>query len=167
MTQKISTEKVLQHLNQLDLNDSEAYDLIHTLGDLEYVQAEAAVAKFLNSDDPGLRSIALNVLVIHWGLEKYTEICKNLLINDVDNDVRDMAASCLGSLYNATENRGVTELLIRSLRDEQEHWTVRQAAYDAILRILNFPLKDRPSMTKKMDFDRDINWRLVDDWSKK
>lgn len=153
---------VAQRLRSMDVDDAEAYGLIHELGHMECVRAEASVARFLNSHDSELRRIALNVLVNHWDLHKYAAACKQLLTSDVHEDVRDMAASCLGTIYESSKDIEALQLLSQRLSDNDEHWVVRQAAYDAILRILGYPVKDRPSMTKIMDFEQDVNWSLIE-----
>jgi hypothetical protein len=102
------------------------------------------------------------VLVNHWGLNQYADPCQQLLKNDLDYGVRDMAASCLGTLYRDTSNADILRLLKSVITDKNEHWTVRQAAYDAILRVLGMSMAKRPSMTRKMDFEHDIDWQLLD-----
>jgi hypothetical protein len=148
-------------LKTLSLNDHKAYFLIHELGHTHYVQAEPLIEKYLSSPESQLRSIALNVLVHHWGLKDYGPVCEKFLFDDPHLDVRSMGAMCLGTMYKHVPNKRILKMLASKVKDSEEEWMVRQTAYRSILRILNYPLSEMPPTTREMDFDTEVNWTLI------
>jgi hypothetical protein len=162
MSNDYSQAKELERkLKSMSLDDRKAYFLIHELGHTHHVQAVPAIERYLDSPEFGLRQIALNVLVHHWGLKDYGPACEKFLIADPHPDVRSMAALCLGTMYSQIPNKRILKLLALKLKDRKEEWTVRQTAYESILRILNYPLTEMPPSTREINFDTDVNWKLI------
>ena len=87
--------------------------------------------------------------------------------DDPDEDVRRLAAGCLGSLDQATHNPQTLRLLLDVFFNDNEERTVKEGAYDSILDVVGIPWKDRPSMAREWNWDTDINWKLINELQQK
>ena len=143
------------------------YSAIHVFGEAQYYAAEPVVERFLEHEDPNLRNIALNVLGIHWQSTKHRKVFESFLCNqEEDEDNRGMAASCLGFICWGTKDKAALRTLLRFFKDDNEDWFVRASAYDAILDVWGVPYQGRPSAAKKLDFERDVDWTLIQEIEK-
>lgn len=128
-------ESIVNQLDELDLGNLEAYSLLHELGELGALQAEFSVVRFLRSEEPDLRKIALSTLLLHWGLKQYKEMALKIAKSDPDPGVRDMAISSLGSVFQTSDDKNLIDLMKQCLSNKNEHWMVREAAKSALEKI--------------------------------
>lgn len=159
---KVLLRRVAGELKSGKINTGDVYTALHILGEGGLQEEEDLVAGYLDSSDPELRHIALSVLVLHWGLRKYSERCEDLLVSDEDLHVRTMAADCLGSMLQESKDRPILQKLAQVVNDSHEDDMVRGAAYRAILRIANVPLERRPPGTSLLRIPDDIDWDIVE-----
>ena len=108
---------------------------IHDLGELGDPVLQDHVTPFLIHPNPILRYEALSTLGHHWMLPQYRAQFEEMMRSDSDEDVRRIAASCLGLVLKGTRDKAAAQHLIAKLRDENEDGYVREGAYDALLDI--------------------------------
>jgi hypothetical protein len=141
--------------------EGDQYELLHRFGNEGFVEALPTVETFLAHPDPELRSIALNVLVFHWGVEGYAKTCLEMAECDPDPDVRRLAASCVGGQFRKTRHADALRVLLRLIADDEQRWDVRDSSYSAILEILGVPLTELPAASRKLNWPADIDWPKV------
>jgi hypothetical protein len=140
--------------------EGDRYELLHRFGNAAFVEARPTVESFLVNPDPELRYIALNVLVLHWGLTEHVDTCVTLAARDPDADVRRLATSCVGTLSRNTRSPDVLRLLLGLFADEGQRWDLRDASYSAILQVLGVPPAELPGAAK-LHWPTDINWSRI------
>lgn len=112
--------------------EGELYQTLHELGASGFTAAEPEVAKFLTHDKPQLRYIAIHVLGLQWDMKAYRHVFEDMMLKDVDENVRRVAASALGYLLRETKDRGTLRLLVKKVRQKEENIYVRETAYWAL-----------------------------------
>ena len=130
-------------------------------------QTRPLVERFLTHKNPYLREHALSALILDWGLKDHRITCIQMMQEDPDEDVRRMAATCLGSLDRATHNPETLQLLINVFQNEAEEKYVREMAYLSILDVIAIPWKDRPSAAREWNWATEIDWKLLQALSQK
>jgi hypothetical protein len=160
MSDKLSQLRKLHDELQSGRFQGNRYELLHLFGNAGFIEARPTMESFLDDPDPQLRYIALNVLVLHWGIPEYHETSLRMARADPDADVRRLAASCVGTLYKATRSPDALRLLLDVISNEDENGYVRDAAYSAILDILGVPRADLPS-ADRLIWPADIDWSRV------
>jgi hypothetical protein len=159
----LSATDVEQELALPTIDVERAQHLLRVAARTGLMTAEPQVSRFLTSSHSELRQAALRVLVFWWGLgERYLDACRDMLLNDPDADVRTTAASCLGAIRDSSKDQKDLRLLASIVRDRQTDSYLREAAYEALLSIIGIPPDQRPSAAQDLDFERDIDWDLVD-----
>jgi hypothetical protein len=108
------------------------YGLLHWFGEARAKELERDVLGFLRHRRSNMRSIALNVLTLHWKMLKHRRKYVELLKKDPDVEVRYLAAAGLGYVLMASRDRQASRLMARIMRDESEDFTVRRTAYEAL-----------------------------------
>lgn len=153
---------LLENVKAGNLDNDALYSAIHTFGEAHYLEAEEVVEQFLEHENPNLRNIALNVLGIHWKSTKHRKVFESFLFNENEEDEnRGMAASSLGAIGWDSKDKSMLRILLSFLKDKDEDWFVRAEAYNAILDLWGVPYKGRPSAAKQLDFERDVDWKLI------
>jgi HEAT repeat protein len=88
-----------------------------------------------------------------------------MLVKDEDAGVRTTAASCLGTIYEERRDRSMVKLLADILRNPVNDRLLREAAYSAMLEVIGYPPRARPSAARDLDFETEVDWQLVDQWT--
>lgn len=135
------------------------YSLLHRFGNEAFLEARPTVEAFLENASPELRYIALNVLVLHWGLMDHRPTSLRMATEDPDEDVRRLAAACVGSLFRGSRSPDALRVLLGIIAEKHENAFIHDSAYSAILEILGVPVEKLPSADK-------LNWPADIDWSK-
>lgn len=132
--------KLFQELNTLDKGspgeyDAKKYELIHDLAEAKYYPAKEYFVEGLSSKDPDYRWACVSALVTHWQDDdpRIIAFLMDMIENDPDGQVRDIAVSSLGIL----SIQDALPLLKDITLNEREDRITRKAAYVSILRILN------------------------------
>lgn len=153
----------LQDLQQGKIPAREIYHTIHEFGRMGFLEARPVVERFLTSEDPQLRAIALEVLVRHWRLAEHWDTARRFLEQDPDEDCRMRGASMLETLKRNTQDRRTLAVLARVVRNEHERPIVREAAYAAMRGILHYDPREQFQLAAKgIDLARGVDWQMVD-----
>jgi tetratricopeptide (TPR) repeat protein len=154
---------VYERLKAGELNNDEAYTALHLFGESDYFQAIDEVEKALESTDPDLREIALNVLGVHWTSEKHRPLFERVVLDTKEEDeVRAVAARGLGVTYFGKRDSALLELLLSIVRNADESDYLRDGAYDALLDIWGVSPAIRLPTAKPFDPNTDFDWKLID-----
>jgi hypothetical protein len=155
-------QSLLNDTQEGNLEYKALYSAIHTFGEGDFREAEPLIEQFLEHEDPDLRNIALNVLGIHWVSKKHRKVFESFLFNEKEDDEnRGMAAACLGVICRGSKDKAALRVLLSFFNDDDVDWFVRDHAYDAILDVWGVPYQVRPSAAKKLDYEKDVDWRLI------
>lgn len=155
-------ERTFRALQADTLPPEEIYHAVHEFGRHNFREAFPVVEPLLQSSDPQLRAVALEVIAGHWRMQGYWDIICQRLTGDPDIDNRLRAAGLIGSLKRDTGDQEALHLLAQVVDKTSEHRLVRAAAYGAMLRILHYPpLEVFRTSDGDFDPDRDVDWELV------
>lgn len=144
-----------------NVDDELIYQAIHILGEADFQQAVDFVAKYLNSDDPELRSIAIHTVGLHWGLKEFSDSLKKLVNYDEDEYIRGKAAVGLGHIYKASKDINILELLLQKLKDDKEDFDNKEEFYSAILRVWGISSRDIYFITRNLKSENDFDSQLI------
>ncbi len=126
---------------------------------------EPYIVTLLTHDEPLLRAAALLALAGRWRLERYFEVAFRLLTEDPDWLVRSNAAHAL-SMYacrspiTPQKKHSVLRALALSVQTDPDAG-VKEAAYRALLQILERPVSEYFHASREFDLRRDVNWELL------
>lgn len=155
-------QNLLKDVEEGNIECNALYSAIHIFGEADFREAEPLVEQFLKHDDSDLRNIALNVLGIHWNSKKHRKIFESFLFNqEEDEENRAMAAACLGAICRNSKDKAALRILLSFFNDEEEHWFVRDNAYESILNVWGVPYQQRLSAARKLDYQKDVDWNLI------
>ena len=156
---------LLEALRHDKMSAREVYHAIQAFGELNFQEAQSEVERFLKSEDPELRFIALKVLTRYWHLEKHWKTAQDVLEHDPDEDCRFRAAHALAGLRRNTQDRSTLKVLARVVRNEQEKRVVREAAYAAMREIIHYnPREQLHIASRGFDLAKEIDWKMVDSY---
>jgi HEAT repeat protein len=132
------------------------------LGDSESVPN---IVELLSDGDGDVRYFALQSLVLDLKqkTEEMARRCFLILQEDSEEEVRGMAAACIGSIYFSSKNGEVFKRLKGIVRDLSEPGFVREAAYQAMFSVVGKPPSEWPWLDgpRKVFEESDIDWSLV------
>ena len=74
------------------------------------------------------------------------DICWNLLREDSDEDVRAMAATCLGSIYLGARSVNAFRQLVRELKNPRQPPSVKDSLYTALFKVAGRPPLEWPGL---------------------
>lgn len=153
-----------QYLAAGSLSEQEKIDLVVSTGRKHARQFTEQVRALLDDQSNLVRYYALQTLVIDLkahGPEVETT-CWSYLENDPDEDMRSMAATCLGSLKAGTGEARSFHRLVSRLRGHEPSAHVRRRIYSALFQLSGKPPSEWPEFG--------ISWRDLDkieiDWEK-
>lgn len=133
-------------------------------GDLAAI---ADVRRLVDDEDALVRYFSLQALVLEYGLKSSStaDLCWRLVANDPDQEVRAMAASCLGSLFFASRLREVFHGLKGLLRTAATPPRVKGALYRSLFQVVGRPPTEWPGIdtaaSRKEFEESDIDWAAV------
>ncbi len=102
------------------------------------------VRGLLLDPEPEVRKYAFQAVVLDFDIKdgEMLGLCRQRLLEDEDEDVRSMAATCLGSIGWNSRNSQLFGLLEQKLEDEAEEPWVRGSVYNALLSVMGVPPQD-------------------------
>lgn len=131
----------------------------------QHRELEHDIAKLLTHNEPILRAKAIGALAGRWHIEKYSKFAERLLSDDPDWVVRRNAAHAL-SMYAQQDQvsekvrKSILRLLARTVQSESDVG-VQEAAYEAVLRILQRSASEYFHEVRDFDSQQDVNWVLL------
>jgi len=136
--------KVLDSTTKAEFN-SRKYEIIHDLAEARFVEARPYFIAGLDNPDPDYRYACISALATHWHDTDPQFVAKliELAEHDPDTQVRMISTSSLGQF----KLRSALPTLKRIVENKQEDTQHRQTAYEAILRIFDFPPEAFPAWT--------------------
>jgi hypothetical protein len=140
--------------------EEEIYHVVHRLGEAGFIEAKPEIEALLMHEDPQIRFIALNVLTLHWMCSEHRNTCEAFILYDADIDNRRLGISGLGALLEGTKDAKALELLLNIFHNDEE-WILRDRAYSSILYILGKPETVQPPATRRLDYEKDVNWKWI------
>ncbi len=152
--------KLLEELKKNKLSTSQVTGLITLFGQEQFKEARKEVERYLDSTNALERYSALSTLVYEWGIQDIRRKIEKMSIDDHDEDVRGNAVSCLGSLLRGSNDKKALRLLLKVLKDKEEHWMVRSSAYSSILDIIGVPRQEQPGALGS-DYEKYVDWKLI------
>lgn len=141
---------------------SERYHAMHELGRGNVIAAKDDIAAYLESPDPSLRRVALEVLTHHFWLDTYWETARKFLEQDVDELCRCMGASSIATLRQNSQDRTSLALLASVVMNELEDPLVRKVAYRAMRAVVHYDPWEQIGITSgRFQFETDVDWTFV------
>lgn len=166
--EKVSRVELLRRLEAIrrgTLPKREIYRTIQVFGEMDFQEARPEVERFLQSEEPELRFVALKVLTRYWRLPQHWQTARDVLEHDPDEECRFRAASDLGSLKMNTKDKETLSVLAQVVRNEREKPVVREAAYTAMKAILHYDPREQLHLAAhNLDLEKDVDWKLVDSY---
>lgn len=135
-------ERTFRALQAGTLPPEETYHVVHEFGRHNFREALPVVEPLIQSSDPQLRAVSLEVIAGHWGMPGYWDIICWRLTQDPDIDCRFRAAILIGALKRDTGDQEALHLLAQVVSNTSEDDLVRASAYGAMLKILHYPPRD-------------------------
>lgn len=155
----------LQDIRGNKLSGRDLYRAIHEFGREYFLEARPVVEPLLTHEDALLRCIALEVLAWHWRLPGYWDVACAFLEQDPDSECRMRAALVLGVIKRNTQDHRTLSVLARVVYNQQEESSVREAAYAAMLGIIQFDPREQLSLAGKgLDLKQDVDWDMVESY---
>lgn len=165
MEKKTSHSELVHLLHALRANtlpDDEIYQTIQAFGELNFQEARPEVERFLKSDEPRLRHVALKVLTRYWHLEEHWQTAREVLEHDISSECRFRAANNLADLRRNTQDRTTLEVLAKVVCNEEENQVVREVAYAAMKAILHYdPREQFRIASEDIDLEKEVDWDMV------
>jgi hypothetical protein len=120
----------------------------------------------LSSDNELVRFYVLQHLVLDFKEKREAMLkdCWQVLESDPSEDVRGMAAACIGSILFGSCDRHAFEHLLQFLKSPSESPYVQGSVYDTLFQIAGLPPKEWPSHRRERQgtFDpTEVDWRRV------
>jgi len=160
-------DRLYTALRQGTLAGREVYRAVQVFGENNFQRARPEVEALLQSDDPDLRFVSLKVLTRYWRLSEHWETARFVLLHDPDVDCRFRAANDLGSLEMNTQDERTLTVLAQVVCNEQEVLIVREAAYAAMLGVLQYDPREQLRMAgRSFDFEKEVKWDIVNRYCK-
>lgn len=157
----MSLHDLLKDLREGRIDDEDIPAVVHCLADRFLVEADADIEELVSHPSPQVRAVAVEVLAVRWRISDYRPLCEYVLRYDDVPQVRALAARGLGAILARTRDKDALRQLLETLRDPEEHRTVRYAAYLAALEVAGAaPVRNRK---ERFNLRRDVDWRLVNE----
>src|SRR5947209_7689400 len=122
-------ERAFRALQAGTLPPEEVYHVVHEFGRHNFREALPVVETLVDSSDPQLRAVALEVIVRHWEMPGYWDIVRQRLTEDPDIECRFRAARLVGDVKRDTDDQEALHLLAQVVSNTSEDHLVRAAAY--------------------------------------
>jgi HEAT repeat protein len=127
-----SLEQALHKWRQGRASLDEIRALTRELGNQHFAPGIPALAQLLDHEDEIVRYNAAMALGFELHHKPATDKLLALLASDADEDVRDVAAGALGTLWQSTKDHRVVKALATAALDDPDE-DIRQSAYKALL----------------------------------
>lgn len=143
-------------------NEQDKIDVACSAGQAGDVVAIPRLMRLLSDDSAQVRYYALQALVLD--LQKTdAEIerhCWRMLREDLDADVRGMAAACLGKIHFANSSYSAFQRLVAELKDPAQPPRAKSSIYGALYKVAGRPPSDWPGLQgpRKVFEESDIDW---------
>ncbi len=130
----------------------------------EMLTGRTATELYLNHPDSNLRRAAVLVLYTHWkSTSDLRSICKRLIREDCDTNVRTQAQDVLAGAYAGTDDAEIGQLLARVVSDESQPVDLRQHAYASLSVVRGMPARRwLDVVSREFRFPEDVDWSFVD-----
>ena len=141
----------------------EKIDAACLAGKLDDVPSIPAVYQLLDDEDENVRYFALESLVLSLGLKGRSAVsrCWSILADDPSDDLRALAASCIGSSYYGTGLPDVFNRLKCVAADESLSGRVRFSAYSALFQVAGCPPLQWPGVSALRFDSSEIDWERI------
>lgn len=142
----------------------EKIDLAWESGESKASEFAPQLRHLLRDHNEEVRYYALQALVLELREHdpEIQEVCWRLLEEDGDDDVRSMAARCLGRILSGSGDRETFSRLVQILKDQSQPSRVQRSAYEALFDLAGRPPREWPSLQ--------VSWRRLHemeiDWAK-
>lgn len=161
--------RLLHRMVAGEATEQERIDLAADIGELGDVGLLPTLFKLLEDPEGQVRYYALQAAVLDLDQKDETmaERCWQLLASDPDEDVRRMAAACLGATYAGERNPVVFARLLEILKQAREVAFVKGSVYNALFAIAGCPPLEWPGVQaaragRRRTFEEtDIDWQMV------
>jgi hypothetical protein len=166
MNSKLENLTGLWRKNELgEATAQEKIDAACLAGELHDVDSIPRICSLLQDEEALVRYFAIQTLVLDLKekSDSMAERCWQLLRNDPDEDVRGMAATCLGSIHFGTNSRTVFDQFHQLLKNPDECAFVKRAVYRELFSLVGrHPLEWPRIFGPRKPFEEsDIDWEKV------
>lgn len=121
--------------------------------------------RLLEDDEGQVRYYALQSLVLdlQQNSGRIQELCWDLLRHDPDDDVRSLAATCIGKIWFNTGSRQIFRQLLAELKNPDQPALAKSLIYSALFKIAGRPPLEWPGLQtpRKVFEESDIDWEKV------
>lgn len=128
----------------------------------EMIHDRRVAMNCLNDSRPKVRNAALKVLIHYW--QEKSEVrstCENMAFHDSDSKVRREATFLLGLCYARTQNDRIADRLAKTVKDESQPMSIREAAYWSLYSIHGTTPKKWRALFHSQ-FPQDVDWEFVE-----
>lgn len=143
----------------------ERADFADLVSRLAHQPSVGLLRDLLEDEDEIVRYEALNALVLRMGQRdaEMERICRRLLREDPDGDVRRLALACLGSIYFDSSDVEFFEWIRESLRQKRFEPNLLATAYQVLFQIAGRPASEWPDRMGKRTFMsyEELDWNQV------
>lgn len=157
MTTKKQLESLWDGLTNVSASTQAKIDLAVRTGESRISTFRPQLRGLLTDRDPQVRYYALQALVIdlHDHDPEVIQACWSFLACDPDEDVRSMAATCLGSIHFASGDRQTFDRLVEVLEQTRQSPNVRLSTYVALFQVAGRKPEEWPGFR--------VPWRQLKD----
>jgi hypothetical protein len=161
----LSVNDLWQMIDQGLAGDQEKVDAAALAGKSRDPRHAPRLHRLLDDEDEQVRYYALSSLVLNLqqkdaAMEKR---CWKLLQQDPDEDVRGMAAACLGSIYFGTLSARIFRQFLEELKSPEQPLRVKDTIYSTLFQIAGRPPLEWPGaqLPWKVFEESDIDWEKI------
>ena len=135
-------ERALDRWRQGIASLDEIRTLSQELGNQHFAPGIPALMQLLDNEDEIVRYNAAMALGFELHYEPATHKLLSMLASDIDEDVRDVAAGSLRTLWQSTKDQRVVRALATAALDDPDE-DVRKSAYKALLIVNGVPSEEQ------------------------
>jgi HEAT repeat protein len=160
-----SLDALWRRIEAKEANEQERIDAAMESGRSRDSKRVPLLLGLLHDDEGQVRYYALQALVLDLQEvgEAMAEKCWQLLTADEDDDVRSMAATCLGKIHFATDRLEVARRLQIELKSPDQSDYVKGAIYATLFQVAGRPPSEWSGLVgpPRAFEEHDIDWSKV------
>lgn len=160
-----SLDDLWQRIDQGLADEQERVEAAVLSGKSKDPRHASRLQPLLDDEDDQVRYYALSALVLNLQQKDAAmgKRCWSLLQQDPDEDVRAMAATCLGSIYFGARSAHIFRQLLAELKSPEQPLRVKDSIYGTLFAIAGRPPVEWPSVQLpwKVFEESDIDWEKI------
>ena len=138
--------------------------------DMRLYKLGSTMAKYLDHEDDCVRRVTVGSLIGRLFLDEYAEKAFDMVVNDFDGGVQNVAISGLGTVLDQVDNKLQKKIAsyIHTVIVSPEYDKLdKQAAYSSIVKAMDISPEEWPGVKSDPDLSKMIDQDLVEQFKKK